>query len=103
MFFADVGVAESGRNDDVSGSAATSSTPVNERGYVKMNVHQQLNKNRRGHLPAAFTTRGGVLKASRTRFEILGPGLEGQVLGLGLETSSPPKLPCPRLEDSTIF
>ena len=39
--------------------------------------------------------------ASRTHFEVL--GLEGQVLGLGLEASSPRKLPCPRLEDSTIF
>ena len=41
--------------------------------------------------------------ASRTHFEVLGLGLEGQVLGLGLETSSPRKLACPRLEDSTIF
>ena len=32
--------------------------------------------------------------ASRTHFK---------VLGLGLEASSPQKLPCPRLEDSTIF
>ena len=32
--------------------------------------------------------------ASRTHFE---------VLGLGLEASSPRKLACPRLEDSTIF
>ena len=32
--------------------------------------------------------------ASRTHFE---------VLGLGLKASSPQKLPCPRLEDSTIF
>ena len=32
--------------------------------------------------------------ASRTHFE---------VLGLGHEASSPRKLPCPRLEDSTIF
>ena len=32
--------------------------------------------------------------ASRTHFE---------VLGLGLEASSPQKLPCPRLEDSNIF
>ena len=32
--------------------------------------------------------------ASRTHFE---------VLGLGLEASSPRKLPCPRLENSTIF
>ena len=41
--------------------------------------------------------------ASRTHFEVLGLGLEGQVLGLGLEASSPRKLACPRLEDSTIF
>ena len=43
--------------------------------------------------------------ASRTDFEVLGLGLglEGQVLGLGLEASSPRKLACPRLEDSTIF
>ena len=34
--------------------------------------------------------------ASRTDFEVLG-------LGLGLEASSPRKLACPRLEDSTIF
>ena len=39
--------------------------------------------------------------SSRTDFEVL--GLEGQVLGLGLEASSPRKLACPRLEDSTIF
>ena len=39
--------------------------------------------------------------ASRTDIEVL--GLEGQVLGLGLENSSPRKLACPRLEDSTIF
>ena len=41
--------------------------------------------------------------ASRTHFEVLGLGLEGQVLGLGLEASSPRKLACPRLEDSTSF
>ena len=39
----------------------------------------------------------------RTHFEVLGLGLEGQVLGLALEASSPQKLACPRLEDSTIF
>ena len=39
--------------------------------------------------------------SSRTDFEVL--GLEGQVLGLGLEASSPRKLACPRLEDSTNF
>ena len=41
--------------------------------------------------------------SSRTHFEVVGLGLEGQVLGLGLEASSPRKLACPRLEDSTIF
>ena len=43
--------------------------------------------------------------ASRTHFEVLGLGIKGQVLvlGLGFEASSPQKLPCPRLEDSTIF
>ena len=41
--------------------------------------------------------------SSRTHFEVLGLGLEGQVLGLGLEASRPRKLPCPRLEDSTFF
>ena len=56
MFFADVGVAESGRNDDVSGSAAKRHVQVNERGYVIMKGQQQLNKDRRGHLLAALTT-----------------------------------------------
>ena len=37
----------------------------------------------------------------RIHFEVLGLGLEGQVLGL--EASSPQKLPCSRLEDSTTF
>ena len=43
--------------------------------------------------------------ASRTHFQILGHGLglKGQDLGLGLEALVPRKLPCPRLEDSTIF
>ena len=41
--------------------------------------------------------------SSRIDFEVLSLGLEGQVLGLGLETSSPRKLACPRLEDSSIF
>ena len=45
------------------------------------------------------------VESSRTDFEVLGLGLglEGQVLGLGLEAWSPRKLACPRLEDSTIF
>ena len=41
------------------------------------------------------------VESSRTHFEVL--GLEGQDLGLGLEASSPRKLLCPRLEDSSIF
>ena len=43
------------------------------------------------------------VESSRTHFEVNGLGLEGQVLGLCLEASSPRKLPCPRLEDSTFF
>ena len=41
------------------------------------------------------------VKDSRTHFEVLGLGFEGQ--GLGLEASSPRKIFCPRLKDSTIF
>ena len=41
------------------------------------------------------------MESSRTHFEVLGLGLEGQVLGL--EASSSRKLACPRLEDSSIF
>ena len=41
------------------------------------------------------------MESSWTHFEVL--GLEGQVLGLSLEALGPRKLPCPRLEDSTIF
>ena len=41
------------------------------------------------------------VESSRTHFEVLGLGLEGQVLGL--EASSPQKLLCPRLEDSISF
>ena len=43
------------------------------------------------------------VESSRTHFEVLGLGLEGQVLGLGLEASCPRKLACPRLENSSIF
>ena len=43
------------------------------------------------------------VEPSRTDFKVLGLGLEDQVLGLGLEASSPRKFACPRLEDSTIF
>ena len=41
--------------------------------------------------------------ALKTHFEVLDRGLESQVLGLGLEASSPRKLLCPQLEDSSIF
>ena len=50
-------------------------------------------------LPEVESSRTSL--ASRTHFEVL--GLEGQVLGLGLEASSPRILPSPRLENSTIF
>ena len=40
---------------------------------------------------------------SRTLYEVLSLGLEGQVIGLGFEASSPQKLPCSRLEDSIFF
>ena len=46
--------------------------------------------------------RSGVLEdVLKDSFEVLDLGLEGQVLGL--EASSPQKLACPRLDDSTIF
>ena len=48
------------------------------------------------------TKKQGV-ESSMAYFEVLGLGLEGQVLVLCLEASSPRKLPCSRLEDSTIF
>ena len=41
--------------------------------------------------------------SSKTRFEVLGLGLEGQVLWFALKASSSRKLPCSQLEDSTIF
>ena len=43
--------------------------------------------------------------ASRTHFDLLGLGLERQVLGhgFGLKASSPRKLPYPQLEDSSKF
>ena len=40
--------------------------------------------------------RGHILKS-------LALASKSQVLGLGLEALGPRKLPCPRLEDSTIF
>ena len=42
------------------------------------------------------------MESSRTHFKVFGLGLEGQVLSLGFKASSPQKLPCRRLEDSTI-
>ena len=53
------------------------------------------------YLPEMESSRTSL--AWRIHFEVLGFGLEGQVLDLGLEASNPRKLPCPRLEDSTIF
>ena len=44
------------------------------------------------YIPEVESSRTSL--ASRTHFE---------VLGLGLEALGPRKLPCPRLEDSTIF
>ena len=60
------------------------------------------NQNTLKHDLQRWSPRGCPL-ALRTLFEVFGLGLEGQVLGLGLEASSPEKLLCPRLEDSTIF
>ena len=45
--------------------------------------------------------RGGVLEDVLGLKDVLRLGLEGQVLGP--EASSPRKLPCFRLEESTIF
>ena len=42
-----------------------------------------------------------VVESSRTQFDVLGLGLEGQVLSLEARKSS--KMPGPRLEGSTIF
>ena len=56
---------------------------------------------RTGMLEARPTTQMPQVESSRTHFEVL--GLEGQVPGLGLEASSPRKLACLRLEDSTVF
>ena len=41
--------------------------------------------------------------SSRTQFEVLGLGLEASSPWPWPEVSSPRKLPCLRLEDSTIF
>ena len=53
------------------------------------------------YVPELMSSRMSL--APKTHFKVLGfdLGLEGQVLGL--EASSPRKLPCPLLEDSTIF
>ena len=51
-------------------------------------------------------TKASYLKeaeSSRIHFKVLGLVLESQVLGLYLKASSPQKLLCPELEDSTIF
>ena len=54
-----------------------------------------------GYQRWSLVMRGYQRTSSRTHFEVLGLGLQVQVLGL--EASSPRKLACPRLEDSTIF
>ena len=66
---------------------------INTYIYVPIEITQTL-------LAEVESSRTSV--ASRTHFKVLGLGLEGQVLGLGLEASSPQKLACSRLEDSTI-
>ena len=49
---------------------------------------------KRSHSKSALVRQKTEVESSRTHFE---------VLGLGLEASSPRKLACPRFEDSTIF
>ena len=73
-------------------------------------VNQRLKSNtllsftsRSNYSDQRWSPRGRLWPQGRPRFEVLGFGLEGQVLGLGLEASSPRKLACPRLEDSSIF
>ena len=63
--------------------------------------NQSLNYYHNGLSQGCFTEVESSRTSSRTDFEVLGVGLEGQVLGL--EASSPRKLACPRLEDSSIF
>ena len=43
------------------------------------------------------------MESSRTHFDVLGPRKLTHFEVLGLEASSPQKLPCPRLENSSIF
>ena len=72
---------------------------------VKSGLIQKRLKIRKKYFTEVESSRTSLASrtSSRTDFEVLGLGLEGQVLGLGLEVSSPRKLACPRLEDSTIF
>ena len=55
-------------------------------------VHDCQGSQKKSTMPEVESSRTSL--ASRTHFE---------VLGLGLEATSPRKLPCPWLEDSTIF
>ena len=52
------------------------------------------------HKPYEMTSSKSGMESSRTS---LVSRTHFEVLGLGMEASSPRKLPCPRLEDSTIF
>ena len=69
--------------------------------HWKSSNYSQRNWKKMVLLHAYFKGFLAEVESLRTHFEVL--GLEGQVLGLGLEASSPRKLACPRLEDSTIF
>ena len=85
------------RSSRITVSGLWHAIPVGSFGKTKSHV-DVCNEARR-FLPELEFSR----TSSRTHFEVLGLGLEGQVLGLGLEAPSPRKLACPRLEDSTIF
>ena len=62
--------------------------------YHKVMTTTRIFARNQNHLKRAEVESLRTSLASRTHFE---------VLGLGLEASSSRKLPCPRLEDSTIF
>ena len=78
----------------------------NQRFEVDERHHKAFSQKLQGiFVPEVESSRTSLASrtSSRTDFEVLGLGLEGQVLGLGLEASSRRKLACPRLEDSTIL
>ena len=67
--------------------------------HWKSSNYSQRNWKKMFLLHAYFKGFLAEVESLRTHFEVL--GVKGQVLGL--EASSPRKLACPRLEDSTIF